>query len=160
MKPSSPPLEQTSLFHQACTCGVWRAHGCPIHDPQPVGTTTTATTGTLQTFSASASRIVDPESVSESIERVFDNASEQWKIQAEQIVYRLCQTRHSFDLDDVAEALKPIDHLPHEPRSVGQLMRNVVRNEWCERSGVRNSKRKSRHYGYIAIYESLIFSAV
>ena len=176
MKPSSPPQEQTSLFHQACSCDVLftgQMSRCSIHDPLPETTTTTAFSGyvippyladkeqqkaveLIQSFSSSVSRTVDHEPVSETIEMVYNNASDEWKTQATEILHALCKTRHSFDLDDVADALKPIDHLPHKPRAVGQLMLKARKNEWCRQSHITNSRRKSRHYGYIAVYTSLV----
>lgn len=140
MSKISPPQAQTSLF-EALANVKWK------HRP------TIATS-----FSSSASRTVDHEPVSESIERVFTNASEEWKKQAAPLLHGLCKTRKEFDLDDLDDALACIRHLESDARDRGQLVKNAVKDGWCRRSGVRNSKRKSRHYGYIAVYESLIHS--
>ena len=124
----------------------------------PVSTTTPPSIFVPVPFSASVSRVTDPDTASEAIKRVYDNASDEWKAAASPIIHQLCRNRMEFDLDTVAEALKPIDHLPHEKRATGQLMKDSMKADWCRQTGVINSKRPSRHGGYIAVYESLIFS--
>ena len=115
-------------------------------------------TGVKGSFSVSVSKKdTEPESVPEVIERVYDNASDAWKAAASQIIRRLCETRNSFDLDDVAEAIKPIDHLPHKPRAVGHLMKKARKDGWCRIIGYKKSQRDSRHHGVISEDESLIF---
>jgi hypothetical protein len=106
-------------------------------------------------FSRSASRIVDHETTGEAIARCHTDPL--WTSEALRITKEMCQNRMEWDLDDLAEALKPIDHLEHEKRAVGQITKTAKAQNWCRQSRVEKSKRPSRHSGYIAVYESLIF---
>tara|TARA_R110000868_G_scaffold13556_1_gene63066 strand:- start:1613 stop:1978 length:366 start_codon:yes stop_codon:yes gene_type:complete len=103
--------------------------------------------------------IVQEETVEEAIERVYDAAAEEWKAEATSIIHHLCQNQSEFDLDTVAEKLKPIDYIKHKPRAVGNLMRKAKDFGWCRQVGITTSKRLSRHGGYIAQYESLVYSS-
>lgn len=159
MTKSPPPQEQTSIFDAVATID-GKKYGIDFdiangknHIVRLGGEVVPVS------FSSSVSRVVDPETVSEAIARPFDNASDEWKKQATEILHTLCQNRAEFCLDDVADALKPIDHLPHEPRATGQLMRTARKQGWCRLIRYENSKRKSRHYGIISVDESLIHSA-
>lgn len=110
-------------------------------------------------FSGNISNLnTEVETVTEQIERVYSNASDEWKAAATPILRTLCENRQLWDLDDLADALKPIDHLPHEPRAVGQLMVKARKAGWCRIIRYEKSKRKSRHYGIIAVDESLVYS--
>lgn len=138
----TPPSAQTTIFDipfDPCPeCGFKGPHYCMGKQP----------------FSSSLAKLnTEPESVTETIQRAQDNAGDEWSTQAATIVRNLCTTRSEFNLDDVAERVPPTE----EKRALGQVMRNAVKQGLCTIVRYEKSKRKSRHYGTIAVYQSLLF---
>jgi len=99
---------------------------------------------TIDSFSAQ----IKDQSVDEIIEDV--TASEEWKAEARQTVLSLCKDRAQWDLDDLAELVP----FTKEKRALGQILRFCVKAGWCRISHYTKSKRKSRHYGVISVYDS------
>jgi hypothetical protein len=68
----------------------------------------------------------------------------------------LAQTRKEFTTDDVWVVVG--DDRPPEPRLMGTVMRQLVRDKIIEKGDIlRTSVRASRHRGYVANWKSLIF---
>jgi hypothetical protein len=134
---------QTSIFDQ------------PLAGSSASATNAWAKNLLVDGFSRSVSRITDPDTKEESLQRVASNVDPIWKAQSLKILENLCKSRMTFDLDDVAAVIPP----PSEPRYTGDLMKTVKALKWCRQSGVSTSKRPSRHGGYIAVYESMLYSA-
>ena len=110
----------------------------------------------MRTFSGAIIAQGEQLSIEEVIQSVFDNAPLQWKGQAIQRVHQLCLKCPTFDLDGVETCLEGIEPPPKDKRCTGQLMKIAKSNGWCKQIGVTNSKRKSRHYGFISQYQSML----
>jgi len=96
-------------------------------------------------------------SLEDAIALVHENSNKEWRREATAALYTLCSKCPNFDLDDVARVTGEIVPQPHDNRATAQIMRNAKRDGWCRQVGVTTSKRASRHRGYIATYESLIY---
>jgi hypothetical protein len=140
MKLSSPPLAQTSIFDDK---------GNAYQLPKD-----------FLAFSASASRVVDPDTKEEAITRVKANANPEWMSAATKVAYGICKGKQEFTTDDLWAVIDTLAVSTKDNRAMGAVMTNAESKKWCQMKDCRPipSKRPQCHGRPVCVWESLLFS--
>lgn len=92
----------------------------------------------------------------EAVERGYDHAKAEWKMQALDVLYNVCRTMQEFTVNDFREQVKQLEAKTHDNRAMGGLMNTAKRLGWIESSG-KSIPSRVGHLVPIAIWRSKIF---
>jgi len=106
-------------------------------------------------FSVTAAR----EARDEAVQRVEDNADEEWKRAALEQVRAVAQRQQTLTVDDVQARMQILDVTTHEGRAMGAVMLEARRRGWIESTGrTTQSKQKQCHAGPRTVWRSLLLA--
>lgn len=88
------------------------------------------------------------------IEKVWDGASDEWKVSALVSLRTVCLACDEFTTDELDELRKTA----REPRALGGLMKEGERRGWCIPTDKYQSSKSARnHRRAIRVWRSLLF---
>lgn len=100
------------------------------------------------------------ELISDSIQTVTTNASDEWKNAVIAIVGQICRDKHEFTTDDVWAEVAKTDLKVHNNKAMCAPILYAQSEKWCEK--IENfyikSKRKECHGRPIQVWRSLLFT--
>lgn len=84
-------------------------------------------------------------------------ANERWKAAAHEAVREVAREQESFTTDDVWRVIEMKEVSTHEPRALGAIMKNAVKDGVCENTDrYQNSIRAECHRRRIPVYRSMV----
>lgn len=93
----------------------------------------------------------------EAMQRVFDHADQQWKLEAYATIVRIAKRQTELTTDDVWEAI-PSGVETHERRALGPIMVLAAKNGIIEKTGQWvETKREAAHQRPVALWRSKVF---
>lgn len=92
----------------------------------------------------------------QAINQSYDNANEDWRASAENILWKLCRRRNFVTSDDVIEQLERKGFKTHNNSALGGVFLKAKNGGWVKQYGFAQSRRRSRHSAPIRVWKSLI----
>ena len=94
--------------------------------------------------------------VKQYIDDAYDNSNLEWRLEAENILWKLCRSHRFVTSDDVMSQLENKGVETHNGSALGGVFVKAKNNGWIKEYGFSQSRRRSRHQAPIRVWKSLI----
>lgn len=90
------------------------------------------------------------------IEESYSNANQDWRVAAENTLWKLCLKKRFLTSDDVIAQLELKGAKTHNNSALGGVFLKAKNSGWIAPYGYEPSRRRSRHQAPIRVWKSLI----